>query len=159
MPIAAGRRKRNRPLPAIDGLLSIQTTSPHLSFSRVNGSRQGRTYLPNRRSFLRLPETYIGGDRPAANAGVQRRAKRVRCNYLFGGVSVNSTVVQLTQSKIPARRKHFQLPSGIFLCTPSTLPRRCAGVPPGDVTNEAVYGRHSTSQPPSRKIISLYSGT
>jgi hypothetical protein len=31
------------------------------------------------------------------NAGVQRRAKRVRCNSLFGGVSVNSTVVQLTQ--------------------------------------------------------------
>src|ERR1700694_3082912 len=30
------------------------------------------------------------------NAGVQRRAKRVRCNSLFGGVSVNSPVVQLT---------------------------------------------------------------
>jgi small GTP-binding protein len=68
-------------------------------------------------------------------------------------------VVQLTQSVIPAARKPFQLPSGIFLCTPSTLPRRCTGGPPGDVTTETVYGRHSTSQPPSRKTISWYSGT
>ena len=29
--------------------------------------------------------------------------------------------------------------------------------PPGDGMYETVYGRHSTSQPPSRKIISLYS--
>lgn len=68
-------------------------------------------------------------------------------------------VVQLTQSVIPATRKPFQLPSGIFLYTMSTLPRRCTGAPPGDVINETVYGRHSTAQPPSRKINSLYSGT
>ena len=68
-------------------------------------------------------------------------------------------VVQLTQSVIPATRKTFQLPSGIFLYTMSTLPRRCTGAPPGDVINETVYGRHSTAQPPSRKINSLYSGT
>ena len=32
-------------------------------------------------------------------------------------------VVQLTQLVIPATRKPFQLPSGIFLLTPSTVPR------------------------------------
>ena len=42
-------------------------------------------------------------------------------------------VVQLTQSVIPAPRKPFQLPSGSFLCTPSTMPRSCIGAPPGDV--------------------------
>lgn len=68
-------------------------------------------------------------------------------------------VVQLTQSVIPATRKPFQLPSGIFLYTMSTLPLRCTGAPPGDVINETVYGRHSTAPPPSRKINSLYSGT
>ena len=83
----------------------------------------------------------------------------VSFNTLFGGVSANSTCLQLTQSMIPAPRKPFQVPSGIFLCTPSTLPRTCTGAPPGDVINETVNGRHSTSQPPSRKIISLYSGT
>src|SRR5438105_15889235 len=94
------------------------------------------------------------------NAGVQRRAKRVRCNFLlFGGVSVNSTCRTTTQSVIPATRKTFQLPSGIFLYTMSTLPLRCTGAPPGDVINETVYGRHSTAQPPSRKITYLYSGT
>ncbi len=74
-------------------------------------------------------------------------------------VSINATIVQLTQSKIPAPRKAFQLPSCTFLCTPSARPRRFTGAPPADVITESVYGRHSTSQPPFRKIISLCSGT
>ena len=44
-----------------------------------------------------------------------RQRPVVRRTLEFGGVSVNSTVLQLTQSKIPAPRKHFQLPSGSFL--------------------------------------------
>ena len=38
----------------------------------------------------------------------------------------------------PIPRKHFQLPSGSFLSTTSTLPRICFASPPGESTYEAV---------------------
>jgi hypothetical protein len=56
---------------------------------------------------------------------------------LFCGVPVSSTCVA-THSVIPIARKHFQLPSGSFLSTASTVPRTCFGSPPGDATYEAV---------------------
>ena len=93
------------------------------------------------------------------DAGAQRRGSVCAAAPCSAAGQSTPPVLQLTQLVIPAPRKPFQVPSGIFLCTPSTLPRSCTGAPPGDVTNEMVNGRHSTSQPPSRKIISLYSGT
>ena len=62
-------------------------------------------------------------------------------------------VLQLTLSKIPIPRKPFQLPSGSFLYTTSTVPRTCIGAPPGDVTNEPVNGRHSTAQPSQKSQV------
>ena len=38
----------------------------------------------------------------------------------------------------PIARKHFQLPSGSFFHTPSTVPRICFASPPGESTYEAV---------------------
>src|SRR5215510_13477495 len=90
-------------------------------------------------------ESVIDLNEPA-NAGVQRRVSQLHCRAT-------------PHAKNPAPRKHFQLPSGIFLATMSTMPRPFTGAPPGDVINEPVNGRHSTAQPSSRKIISLYSGT
>src|SRR5713101_3282703 len=63
-----------------------------------------------------------------------------------------------THSVIPIARKHFQLPSGSFLSTASTVPRTCVGSPPGDATNDALKERHSTA-PPSQILKSLVSGT
>jgi hypothetical protein len=59
----------------------------------------------------------------------------------------------------PSARKAFQLPSGSFFNTPSTVPRICFTSPPGDSVYEAVNVRHSTAQPPSRNVKSLTSGT
>jgi hypothetical protein len=56
---------------------------------------------------------------------------------LFCGVPISATRVA-THSGIPIARKHFQLPSGSFLSTASTVPRTCVGSPPGDATYEAV---------------------
>ena len=55
-------------------------------------------------------------------------------------------------------RKHFQLPSASFFNTTRTAPRIRFASPPGESTYEAVKERHSTAQPPSRKVKSLVSG-
>ena len=70
---------------------------------------------------------------------------------------LSSTRVAI-HSVIPIARKHFQLPSGSFLSTASTVPRTCVGWRPGDATNDAAKERHSTA-PASQIVKSLVSGT
>ena len=52
------------------------------------------------------------------------------CNSVFGGVVFSHACALFTQA--PIMRKSFQLPSGSFLSTISTVPRTCFASPPGE---------------------------
>lgn len=78
---------------------------------------------------------------------VRRRVSQLHCRATH------------SRERSPIPRKPFQLPSGSFFRTPSTVPRTCTGASPGDVSNEPVHRPHPTAQPPSRKVKSLGSGT
>ena len=78
---------------------------------------------------------------------------------LFWGVAMSPNCAGPYCDVSPIPRKHFQLPSGSLFNTTSTVPRICFASPPGESTYEAVKERHTTAEPPSRKVKSLVSGT
>ena len=85
--------------------------------------------------------SHVGRTPGSPASGVHpRTAPLVRCIQLFCGVAISCTcaATHCDVSFIPIARKHFQLPSGSFFNTISTVPRICFASPPGESAYEAV---------------------